>query len=213
MTEITLGRLDNLFEGKEKEVMISLIGERPGEVSYDFLCIDRAFRAYGSAEDSDVLNAVSPERHLLMMFKLLYVNYSIFREELLPLITSMYLVRTAGSIHRTCKSEIGENSVFAKVISKNFFDVCLTRYREMFTHIRPGNAVPIDIAKGMVLSIKASNSTPLYHNNKIFKIYGSESRIAEFDRHVANQTSAFTRGDSGIIYPRPVVTSGNMEDL
>jgi len=209
---VTLSKLPGLLEGKDLCIMESILSGRIDEVSYDFRCIDRAFDAYGKSVSSSA-DAVSPERHILMMFKLLYVNYSIFREELLPLITSIYMVRTSGSISKTCKMEVADTSVFAKVVSKRHFDICLRRYREMFTHVRCANAVPIDIERGMVLSIKASNSTPLTPNNSIFKIYGDESRIQGFDKHVHNKTSAFTIDDSGIIYPRPLVTASNMEDL
>lgn len=207
-----LERIRKLIPDKDYAVLEALSSGRYEEIFYDFRRFDRAFFGLGCKLATGKPH--TPERHLLHMFKILYMLNGIVYVNLLPLLVTIYLLRTRKAVSRKPIREVKATSMYAKVIGKNIFEDCLKRFCEVHEVLSVGdNAVPIDMVNGPMLSMLWADSTKFIPGEKIFRSDFSESRIHEFDDKVKKRLPAFTVSNSGILIPTQNITNTTLEDL
>lgn len=207
-----LEKLKQYLPEKDMWVLNELLSNSVS-VSYDFRRMDRAFIGAGMCLTPG--KPASPERHLLSMFRILYVMGCMVYVDMLPLLSTMYLLRTRRAIGKKCPSEgIKENSYYSKVIGKNIFDSCLKRFKLLHPIINFGSdAVPIDTEKASVVSIDMANSTRFYAGEKIFLVEASPARAADFDTFLRKKAPAFEITSTGVLMPVNISSPTTMEDL
>lgn len=207
-----LEKLKQYLPEKDMWVLNAILTDSSA-ISYDFRRMDRAFIGAGMCVTSG--KAHCPERHLLVMFRLLYTMGCMVYVDMLPLLSTMYLLRTRKAIGKRCPlEEVKENSYYAKVVGKNVFDLCLKRFKLIHPVISFGaNAVPIDMEKASVVSIDMANSTRFYAGEKIFLVEASPARAEDFDSLLRKKLPAFEVTSAGILMPVNISSPTTMEDL
>jgi len=207
-----LEKLKQYLPEKDVWVLSALLSDSAA-VSYDFRRMDRAFIGAGMCLTPGKL--VCPERHLLSMFRILYTMGCMVYVDMLPLLSTIYLLRTRRAIGKRCPiDEVKNNSYYAKVIGKNVFDLCLKRFKLIHPVINFGvDAVPIDMEKASVVSIDMANSTRFYAGEKIFLVEASPARAEDFDSLLRKKSPAFEVTSTGILMPVSISSPTTMEDL
>ena len=203
--------VESLDNDKSKSILRGIVAGLADDMEYSFRVLERSFRAYGRRTDQHI-KFCSPERHLLNMFKIMYSVHSIVRIELLPLVTAIYLLRTKESLVRPPKSEIKSNSIFAKTVGLNEFNIAVRVFRSVYKHLKPSNPVPVDSETGMMISIYAAGLTSQKPGESVFRVSQDSAISKRFDECVMRRHKAF-EVKSGILYPTPDKYIRTSEDL
>lgn len=207
--------LDDLkisLDVKEAGVLDSLISNKGEGVDYSFREFDMMFKTYNKCK-TDADKRTTPERHLLNMFKLIYVSYGIINLNVLPLLTTIYLIRTKSSLYRVPRVIENEKSVYAKVVGKDVFNLSVKRFRVIYKSIKTKSKdIPIDSKKGVMLSIESRRFVKTFPDETVFKISSDPNRIKLFDDKVKSGKPAFIVKDN-ILHPYTEPSNDRLEDF
>jgi len=213
--------LDNIKNDKTR-ITTSVILEKGssgslGDIPFYMSQAFTAFRVYGDIlrkkGSSDTTKRISPEKHLMNMFKLLFVLNISFDPEMLDSLVCLYLWNTRESLYRQIKKTLEDGSIYNKMLGKQNYSESSGIYKNIYRFLHnPKQNLFLEPDED-VISIVFNELDNLRCNSiMISHIIPDESRLSVFNDKLKKKERLFRQDEiSGLMVPFNLVTDISFE--
>lgn len=213
--------LNNIKKDKTR-ITTTLILEKNGsgdfgDIPFYMAQAATAFKAYGDIlkqrGSADTTKKISPEKHMMNMFKLLFVSNIFFDPDMLDSLVCLYLYNTKESLYRQIKKSLKDSSVYARMIGKKNYQESSGIYKNVyrFLHDSKGNLF-LDPDKEVILKIFDKLENLKCNSMVISHIVPDESRLDLFNGKLKRKEQLFRYDEiSGLLMPFNLFTDISFE--
>lgn len=213
--------LNNIKKDKTR-ITTTLILEKNGsgdfgDIPFYMAQAATAFKVYGDIlkqrGSADTTKKISPEKHMMNMFKLLFVSNIFFDPDMLDSLVCLYLYNTKESLYRQIKKSLKDSSVYARMIGKKNYQESSGIYKNVyrFLHDSKGNLF-LDPDKEVILKIFDKLENLKCNSMVISHIVPDESRLDLFNGKLKRKEQLFRYDEiSGLLMPFNLFTDISFE--
>lgn len=178
-------------------------------ISFQYIQACRAFRSFGQmlirASDK---HKVSPEKHILNMYKILFICNISFVPDMIGALTAVYMFDTKFMLYRDIKVSLNEKSIYNIMLGKSCYSKSAKVYKQIFPAFDvegtfvPRTGIEPDIKEMEVILDDLDNLRPYLSDHKISHVAGDIGRIKLFnDLKRARKPMFYYNESTGFMVP------------
>ena len=199
--------LNNIKNDKTR-ITASIILEKgvSGDIPFYMAQAVTAFKVYGDMlkkhGTTDTTKRISPEKHMMNMFKLLFVSNISFSADMLDSLVCLYLWNTKESLYRQIKKNLEESSVYNKMLGKKNYSESSGIYKNIYRFLHGQNNLFLDPDEQVISDIFDHLENLRCSSIMVSHVIPDESRIKLFNSKLKKKEQLFRFDEeTGLMIP------------
>ena len=209
--------LNNIKNDKTR-ITTSIILEKgvSGDIPFYMSQAVTAFKVYGDKLKKqgtpDTTKKISPEKHMMNMFKLLFVSNISFSADMLDSLVCLYLWNTKESLYRQIKKNLEEVSIYNKVLGKKNYSESAEIYKNTYRFLHEPDNLFLDPDEQVINDIFDHLENLRCSSIMISHVIPDESRIKLFNSKLKKKEQLFRFDEeTGLMVPLNLFADANLE--
>ena len=188
-----------------------------GDIPFYMAQAATAFKIYGDMlkqkGSADITKKISPEKHMMNMFKLLFVSNIFFDPDMLDSLVCLYLYNTKESLYRQIKKNLKDESIYTRMLGKKNYQESSGIYKNVYKFLYdPKGNLFLEPDKDVISKILDKLENLKCRSMVISHIIPDESRLDLFNNKLKRKEQLFRYDEtSGLVIPFNLFTDIGFE--